>query len=123
MCKCAFLRQISFERKREKKISDDFALNFSLITFNECVMCVVSDSFSCSESCNEYEYVLPTEFGKLLPRQFSPSRAVPPESCQTLGRNRAIHLRFQELGLPEISRRRIEILRNLGEGTFGTVRI
>ncbi|ODM96758.1 Discoidin domain-containing receptor 2 [Orchesella cincta] len=73
------------------------------------------------DSCNEYEYVLPTEFGKLLPRQFSPSRSMPPESCQTLGRNRAIHLRFRELGLPEISRHRLNILRNLGEGTFGTV--
>jgi len=75
---------------------------------------------------NEYEYVIPTsEFSAATQpaSQRSPRKIIPPNSPQLpLNRTiRTIQLRFRELGLPEISKRRLKMLRKLGDGVFGTV--
>ena len=74
---------------------------------------------SSADSSNEYEYAVPNELGKLLPNQLSPLKSIPNSPAVT--RNRAIQMRFRELGVVEIPKHRLRMLRKLGDGAFGTV--
>ncbi|CAG7819663.1 unnamed protein product [Allacma fusca] len=74
-----------------------------------------------ADSCNEYEYAVPNELGKLLPNQLSPLKSIP--NSPAVSRNRAIQMRFRELGVVEIPKHRLRMLRKLGDGAFGTVYI
>jgi hypothetical protein len=81
-----------------------------------------------TESCNEYEYAVPNELGKLLPNQLSPLKSIPNSPAlgsrgQGQGRMVNLSLRFRELGVPEIPKRNLRMLRKLGDGAFGTVSI
>jgi hypothetical protein len=88
-----------------------------------------------SDSSNEYEYAVPNELGKLLPTQ------QPTNNCQqspklnihsipnspainggarTQSTQRGIQHRFRELGIFEVRKERLRMLRKLGDGAFGT---
>ncbi|ODM98888.1 Discoidin domain-containing receptor 2 [Orchesella cincta] len=74
-----------------------------------------------ADSSNEYEYAVPNELGKLLPsQQPSPLKSIP-NSPATANRTRMMLLKFKELGIPEIQKHRLRMLRKLGDGTFGSV--
>lgn len=79
-----------------------------------------------TDSCNEYEYAVPSEMGKLLPNQLSPLKSIP-NSPAALNRGNQhqqrvnLYQRFKELGVPEIPSRNLKMLRKLGDGAFGTV--
>jgi len=74
------------------------------------------------DSGNEYEYAVPNELGKLLPNQMSPMKSIPSSPAAGLkNRTKGIQLRFSEIGVPEIEKHRLRMLRKLGEGTFGVV--
>jgi hypothetical protein len=90
-------------------------------------------------SFNEYEYVIPKSdymlgatapgtgnnltVSSALVMNNSPRKLIPshPTSPHLSNRYRTIQLRFRGLGLPEISRRRLKMVRKLGDGVFGTV--
>jgi len=89
-----------------------------------------------TESCNEYEYAVPNELGKLLPgNQLSPMKkcllpssspallAVGGRMVNNIGSSVNLTLRFRELGVPEIPKRNLRMLRKLGDGAFGTVNL
>lgn len=71
-----------------------------------------------TDSCsNEYEYAVPNELGKLLP---SPLRSIP-NSPAAINRLKLMQIKFREVGIPEISKHRLRMLRKLGDGAFGQV--
>jgi hypothetical protein len=75
-----------------------------------------------TDSSNEYEYV-PNELGKLLPNQLSPMKSIPSSPAVNRGQRVNLQLRFRELvGVTEIPKRSVRMLRKLGDGAFGSVR-
>lgn len=76
-----------------------------------------------ADSGNEYEYA---ELGKLLPtNQLSPMKSISnsPAAVNRCAQPRVnLQLKFRELGVLELPKRNLRMLRKLGDGVFGTVR-
>lgn len=66
---------------------------------------------------DEYEYAVPNELGKLLP---SPLRSIP-NSPAAINRLKLLQQKFREVGVQEIPKHSLRMLRKLGDGAFGTV--
>jgi len=77
--------------------------------------------FYLPESCNEYDYAVPNELGKLLPEKFNSMKNELAVNGHT-GTNRLIQLRLKDLKLPRIPKQHVRTLKKLGDGAFGTVR-
>ncbi|XP_021949331.1 discoidin domain-containing receptor 2 [Folsomia candida] len=75
-----------------------------------------------NDSGNEYEYA---ELGKLLPtNQLSPMKSISnsPAAVNRCAQPRVnLQLKFRELGVLELPKRNLRMLRKLGDGVFGTV--
>ncbi|CAL8095670.1 unnamed protein product [Orchesella dallaii] len=108
--------------------SSDSGVNISgkgsLTQYYSCTLVSNPTPASTQDSANEYEYAVPNELGKLLPNQLSPLKSIP-NSPATMNRtcSRNVKQRFRELGVPEIPKHRLRMLRKLGNGAFGTVYI
>ena len=62
---------------------------------------------------------MPNELGKLLPQTLSPLKRVP--NSPAPARMLAAQLGLRQLGIQEIPKHQLRMLRKLGDGAFGTV--
>ncbi len=74
---------------------------------------------------NEYEYVSKDrDFKMVPPSQKSPRRtngSLSPPLFNTKSYRSNVSLRLKELGLPEIPKHNLVLLKKVGQGVFGTV--